>query len=74
MEYQMNEINFLISVAWAERELLHSTSSSLALDRPRLYLLLPMLEKLENQFRLFDIPSDETQSVGIMITLCIRIR
>ena len=27
---------FLISVAWVERELLHSTSLSLALDRPRL--------------------------------------
>ena len=41
MEYQMNEINFLIF--WAERELLHSTSLSLALGRPR--LLLPTLEK-----------------------------
>ena len=74
MQYQMNEIIFLISVAWAGRELLHSTFPSLALDRPRLYLLLPTLEKLENQFRFFDIPSDETQSVGIMITLCIQIR
>ena len=35
------EINFLISEAWAERDLLHSSSLSLALDRPRLYLLLP---------------------------------
>ena len=34
-------INFLISEVWAERDLLHSTSLSLALDRPRLYLLLP---------------------------------
>ena len=30
-------IYFLISEAWAERDLLHSTSLSLALDRPRLY-------------------------------------
>ena len=37
MEYQMNEINFLISVAWVERELLRRTSLSLALDRPRLW-------------------------------------
>ena len=51
MEYQMNEINFLISVAWAEHELLHSTSLSLALGRPPLYL------------RSLDIPSVETQSV-----------
>ena len=34
-----------------------------ALDRPRLYLLLPTLEKLENIFCTFDIPSDETRSV-----------
>ena len=33
-------MNFLISEASAERDLLHSTSLSLALDRPRLYLLL----------------------------------
>ena len=32
-------ISSLISEAWAERNLLHSTSLSLALDRPRLYLL-----------------------------------
>ena len=31
------EINFLISEAWAERDLLHSTSLSSALYRPRLY-------------------------------------
>ena len=37
MEYHMTEINFLISVAWAERELLHSTSLSLAMGRPHLY-------------------------------------
>ena len=48
MEYQMNEINSLIFVAWVERELLHSTSLHLALGRSRLYLLLPTLEKLEN--------------------------
>ena len=35
------EINFLISEAWAERDLLHSTSLFLTLDRTRLYLLLP---------------------------------
>ena len=35
------ENNFLISEAWAERDLLHSTSLSWALDRPRLYLPLP---------------------------------
>ena len=33
MEYQMNEISFLISVARAERELLHSTSLPLAIGR-----------------------------------------
>ena len=64
MEYQMNEINFLIF--GAERELLHSTSLSLALGRPRLFLptclLLPTLEK-------FDIPSFETQSVGVFVSL-----
>ena len=31
MEYQMNKINFLISVAWLERELLHSNSLSVAM-------------------------------------------
>ena len=51
MEYQMNKINFLISVAWAERELLRRTSLSLALDRARLYILLPTLEKSEDKFR-----------------------
>ena len=61
MESRMNEVNFLISLLWAERELLHSTSLPLALDRPRLYV--PTLEKLENQLRAFGIPSVETQSV-----------
>ena len=51
MEYQRNEINFLISVAWVEREHLRRTSLSLALDHPRLYRLLPTLEKLKNKFR-----------------------
>ena len=46
MEYQMNVINFLISGALAESELLNSTSLSLAMGRPR--LLLPTLEKSEN--------------------------
>ena len=55
----------MISVAWAERELLHSTSLSLALGCPRLYLLSLTLEKLENQFRSFDIPSVENQSVKL---------
>ena len=59
----MNEINFLISLAWAEHELLHSTSLSLALSRPRLYLLPPTLEKSENKFRLFDILCILTRSV-----------
>ena len=62
MEYQMNEIIFLISVAWAERELLHSASLFLW-SRPRLYYLLPTLEKYENWFCSFDIPRAETQSV-----------
>ena len=49
MEYQMDEINIeMIFGAWVERELLHSTSLSLELYRPRLYLFLPTLEKLEN--------------------------
>ena len=44
MEYQMNKTNFLISMVRAELELLHSTTLSLQLSRPRLFLLLPMLE------------------------------
>ena len=59
----MNKINFLIFVALAEGELLHSTSLSLTLNRPCLYLLLPALEKLENEFCSFDISSVETQPV-----------
>ena len=34
MECRIYEINFLISLGWAERELLHNTSLSLALGRP----------------------------------------
>ena len=51
----MNEINSLISVAWA--------------DHLRLFPLLPTLEKLENKFRPFDIPSVETQSVKKVLRL-----
>ena len=59
----MNKINFLIFVALAEGELLHSTSLSLTLNRPCLYLLPPTLEHLEKEFCSFDIPSVETQPV-----------
>ena len=46
IEYQMNEIILLL--AWAERELLHSASLSLALGRPRSNLQMHTLEKSEN--------------------------
>ena len=62
MECRINEINFLICLAWEERELLHSISLYLAFGRSRLYLL-PWLEKSENSFRSFDIPCILTRSV-----------
>lgn len=46
MGYQINEVNIEISLTWPERELFHSTSLSLALGRPRPYLL-PTLEESE---------------------------
>ena len=54
MECRMYEINFLISLGWAERELLHNTSLSLALGRPRLYLLPTLLRKIKRVSFIFN--------------------
>ena len=63
MEYQMNEINFLISLAWAK--------GGIDVGDPTLkiesccegFRAPPTPQKSEKQFRSFDIPSIVTQSV-----------
>ena len=64
MEFQSNGINFLIFLAWAEGGI---DVSDLMLGIQKCcegVLTSPKREKSENQFRSFNIPSIETQSVS----------